>query len=387
MTAPTVTPPLSSRAARRPALRTASPGPAPTTATAADVLVLQNARGRPAVSVLLSTTPAPRMTPPDSARLDILLREVERRLARAAVNGQADPDLVAALHQRAGAARQAPSRSGIALFAGRSGRGVDQTACHHLDVGVMDRVSIGAVFATRDLIRSLHRTPRHLLLVLTSKLAQLYDGLGSSLTEVSGAFPVRRAGGSASNNAPEFFEQVDDALGCYLSENPAPLVIAAPTRPLDAFVSTSRNLKRLAGTIPGFWHDADNDQLVQQVRPVLLTYLHNRQLEALSLLDARERQSRTVSGLQAVWAAARSGPVEMLAVEEDHFAPARLSTDRRRIVPAEDPGAPDVLDDAVDEIIDLVLSRGGWVALVDSGALAPHDHLAISLSKVWSPRL
>lgn len=50
-------------------------------ATATDVLALQNARGLPAVSVLLSTTPAPRMTPPDSARLNMLLREAERRLA------------------------------------------------------------------------------------------------------------------------------------------------------------------------------------------------------------------------------------------------------------------------------------------------------------------
>lgn len=388
MTAPTTSPPLPSQAPSRTVVRTTWPTPTPTTAkptTATDVLALQNARGRPAVSLLLSTTPAPRLTPPDDARLAMLLREAERRLALDAENGRPDPDLLAALHQQAAAARQASTRRGLALFAGRSSRGVDQSAFHHLDVGVRDRVSIGPVFATRDLIRSLHRTPRHLLLVLTNDRAQLFDGLGSTLTEVTRGFPVRRPGGSASHDASEFFARVDDALGFYLADNPAPLVIAAPARPLNSLLLSSRNLQRLAGTIPGFWHDADTDQLVQQVRPVLLAYLRNRQLEALSLLEARERQSRTVSGLQQVWAAARTGPVEMLAVEEDHFAPARLSADRRRITPAQDLGAPDVLDDAVDEIIDLVLSRGGWVALVDSGALADHDHLCVSLRKKWSP--
>jgi hypothetical protein len=30
-----------------------------------------------------------------------------------------------------------------------------------------------------------------------------------------------------------------------------------------------------------------------------------------------------------------------------------------------------VLDDAVDELIEMVLDRGGWVALVDDGAWRP----------------
>jgi len=354
-------------------------------ATATDVLALQNARGLPAVSVLLSTTPAPRMTPPDSARLNMLLREAERRLALDAPNGQLDPELVAALHGQADAARHAPARSGLALFAGRTARGIDRAAAHSLDVAVKDRVCVGPVFATRDLIRSLHRTPRHLLLVLSNDRAQLYDGLGDTLTKVTAGWPVRRPDGAATGSTADFLEQVDDALGVYQHDNPAPLLVAAPARPLSSLLSTSRNLQRLAGTIPGFWNDADTSQLVQQVRPVLLAYLLARQLEALALLGTRERQARTVSGLEQVWAAARNGPVEMLAVEEDHFAPARLSADRRRITPAEDPEAPDVLDDAVDEIIDLVLSRGGWVSLVDSGALAEHDHMAISLRRIWSP--
>ena len=361
----------------QPAPAGALPGP-PVPASAADVLTLQNLRGRPAVSVLLSTTPAPRMTPPDAARLEMLLREAERRLGAESGDGRPDAWTMAALRSQALAARGSATRSGLALFVARTARG-ELSAAHLLDVAVRDRVGLGPVFATRDLIRSLHRTPRHLLLVLTSDQARLYDGLGDTLTEVRDGFPVVR--GSAGG----FFQRVDDALGAHLVDSPAPLVVAAPAKPLDALLQVSQNLQRLAGTVPGPWHDADVPQLVEQVRPVLLAYLRTRQLEALALLDARERQGRSVVGLQQVWTAARSGPVEMLAVEEDHFRPARLSADRRRITPADDVGAPDVLDDAVDEVIDLVLSRGGWVALVESGALARQGHLALTLRRSWSP--
>jgi hypothetical protein len=69
----------------------------------------------------------------------------------------------------------------------------------------------------------------------------------------------------------------------------------------------------------------------------------------------------------------------MLAVEEGLFFPARLSDDGDLLLPATDVEHPEVLDDAVDELIELVLDRGGWVALVDDGALAAHGGVALTL--------
>ena len=47
------------------------------------VTALQSATGHPCVSLLLTTTPAPRMLGEDAARLQGLLREAERRLVEA----------------------------------------------------------------------------------------------------------------------------------------------------------------------------------------------------------------------------------------------------------------------------------------------------------------
>lgn len=69
----------------------------------------------------------------------------------------------------------------------------------------------------------------------------------------------------------------------------------------------------------------------------------------------------------------------MLAVEEGYFYPARVDGSGKLLSPADDVEHLDVIDDAVDELIETVLRRGGWVALVEDGALADHDRVALTL--------
>jgi hypothetical protein len=56
----------------------------------------------------------------------------------------------------------------------------------------------------------------------------------------------------------------------------------------------------------------------------------------------------------------------------------RVSPDGDLLTPATDVDHPEVIDDAVDEVIETVLHRGGWVALLDDGALAGHDRIALT---------
>ncbi|MFR9801781.1 hypothetical protein ACL02T_05665 [Pseudonocardia sp. RS010] len=54
-----------------------------------------------------------------------------------------------------------PVERGLALFASAT-----RTARFDLPVEVTDRCIIDPTFATRDLVRALHRTPRHVVLLL-----------------------------------------------------------------------------------------------------------------------------------------------------------------------------------------------------------------------------
>ncbi|MDZ7332741.1 MAG: hypothetical protein ONB31_12240 [candidate division KSB1 bacterium] len=52
---------------------------------------------------------------------------------------------------------------------------------------------------------------------------------------------------------------------------------------------------------------------------------------------------------------------------------------RIHLTPADDPAASDVIDDAVDEIIETVLSNQGQVVFVDNGSLAMHQRIGLIL--------
>lgn len=265
-----------------------------------------------------------------------------------------------------------------------------------VSVQVRDRTVIDPTFATRDLVRSLHRTPRHVVLVLTGKEARLFDGTGGTLLPTVGAaFPLRRPvrdrrrerGGrdragraerTADPHLDRFLRTVDQALGAYLSLHPAPLVLVGASRVVARFRAVSRNTARLAGSLTGNHARTPLPALTRLVRPVLESYLRSRQDEALALLDRRTGAGRAVSGMRAVWLAARVERPEMLVVEQDLFYPARLSADGDLLTRAYDVDHPDVIDDAVDEVIETVLRRGGWVALAEDGALADRDRIALT---------
>lgn len=356
----------------------------------AQVAALQSVRATTCLSILMATTPAARMTDADADRLRDLADDAERRLAGHSSRAAADRTK-RHLAQLVEQAVLEPTASGLALYCA-----ADQQHRVWLPLRVADRVVIDPSFATRDLLRSLHRTPRHLVLLLGNNHTQLFIGqgpylmpaIGSSFPRVAPAAAGRRGGparsapgGSRSDgDLTHYLRQVDRALGNYRLLHPSPIVLAGPARLVSAFQQTSRHLERLAGTVTGDHAGSSMAELTQQVRPVLDEYLHSRQAEALQLLEQRAGADRVVSGLPAVWLAAHYERVEMLAVEDTLVYPARLSDNGDLLEAASDVEAPDVLDDAVDELIELIIARGGWVALLEEGSLAGHDRVAVCLA-------
>ncbi|RBY83110.1 hypothetical protein [Blastococcus sp. TF02A-26] len=74
---------------------------------------------------------------------------------------------------------------------------------------------------------------------------------------------------------------------------------------------------------------------------------------------------------------ARAERLELLGEETDLFYPARLRDDGDLVQPASDVEAFDV----VDEVIETVLQRRGWVALLDDGALQAEDRIALTVRR------
>ncbi|MGL5859322.1 MAG: hypothetical protein ACRC35_13135 [Angustibacter sp.] len=350
--------------------------------TASAVMALQAVRSWPCVSVLLTTTPAPRMLPDEAARLRRLADQAQDRLDVEALPG-AGSTVMPALRRLLEEAVSGPTGTAIALFASAA---VERTV--RLPLPVRDRVVLDNTFATRDLVRALHRTPRHLVLALAEQEARLFEGVGDQLRPAATrAFPIAatdstkpRSSSSHQGGSTRWLRTVDQALAAYYLSHPAPLVLVAAQRTASEFARVARTTRRLAGVVTGNHTRTPLPQLQQRIRPVLDDYLHRREQEALELLGRRMSQQRAVDGIAACWLAARHEAPEMLVVDPALWYPARVSDDGDLLEAATDPTEPGVVDDVVDELIELVLMRGGWIAFTsDTEALSAHEGVALTL--------
>jgi hypothetical protein len=82
-------------------------------------------------------------------------------------------------------------------------------------------------------------------------------------------------------------------------------------------------------------------------------------------------------GIDEVWDLANDGRVELLVVEDDYHLAARVAG--RHLEPATDVHDADVMDDAVDELIEIVRRAGGEAIMVAPGELAERGRLAAVL--------
>lgn len=336
----------------------------------ATVLQLQASRGYPCISLLLPTTPGPRLDVADRAALEELAAQARRRVREEAP--PAGEATIARLEDAVTAVLERPVHAALALFVNP-----DSAEVVDLPVTVQRRCVVDPTFATRDLVRALHRTPRHVLLLLAANEAQLLDGaLGKLGPAASTKFPMHAADGASPD---AFLREVDRALGAYLRVHPAPVLVAAAEPTLSAFRGMSANLGRLAGTIPGNHLRTPLPDLSGHVRLLLEGYLLSREAEAMDLLDTRRGQKRAVLGIGDCWRASRWERPEMLAVEEGFFYPAWVSDDGDELTPTDSPAELGAIDDVVDELIEAVLTRGGWVALVQDGIVPDGAKVALTL--------
>ena len=96
-------------------------------------------------------------------------------------------------------------------------------------------------------------------------------------------------------------------------------------------------------------------------------------------LDRAIGEQKVASTVGEVWRFANEGRGRLLLVEEDFHVPGQLDETGIHLSPADDPAAPGVIDDAVDEIIETVLSKQGRVVFVPNGQLATHQRIALVL--------
>jgi hypothetical protein len=280
---------------------------------------------------------------------------------------------------------------GLALYVNK-----DTARAFTLPFTVIERVVVDPTFATRDLVFTLNRTPRYYVLALSEKDSRLFEGFGASVEELrGGGFPMRHGGPGGASNLPggpgvnpsavrdqahrDFFRTVDEKFGAFQAEEKLPLVAAGVDRYLAFYREVSRSPDDIAGTVEGNYDHATEHEIAQLVWPVMQGYLARRRTDALMRLADAVGAQRSSSTIGEVWRMAKEGRGDTLLVEQNFHYPATVDETGMILSPAEDAAAPGVIDDAVDEVIEEVMAKGGSVVFVDDGALEQHQRIAFIL--------
>jgi hypothetical protein len=346
--------------------------------------------GYPAVSLLMPTHRTPPENQQDPIRLRNLLAEARRRLEQ---DESVPRDVAAQVYDDiAAAAAHVDLRQvgeGLALFASPG-----QVHVRLLDTPVHERVVVADSYEVRDVVADAARRHRYWALVLSEQPTRLWSGDGPELLEVtSHGFPFTHEGPGGTLGLPrdygqrpsahrderhrQFFRDITTALAEVDALDTRPVFVLGVERYLAFFADEWA--RPIAGTVTGNYDHAGPHEVYELLAPRLAAYTAMQQVAALESLDAARGANRCASGLAEVWALARQGRGAHLVVEEGYHSPAWVHDDHLH-PPEQEPHrhAPGVLvDDAVDDIVELVARQGGDVTFVGDGSLVSEDRIAL----------
>jgi hypothetical protein len=353
-----------------------------------DLKQLQSMVSVPALSILLPTYRNFPDNKKDPIRVKNLVDEAADRLRQEFPNRAIEP-LLMRLETLVADINFNHTLDGLALFINH-----DFAKKFYLPFRVPERVIIDQTFATRDLVYGMHRSLRYWVFLLSQNATRLLAGTGETLEEVFDEnFPMQMTGPAATQPIPHhadtayvddrhrrFFQKVDRAFATYTQDEaePLPLVVGGVNRQVSFFMEVSKYQGAIAGVLTGNFDQATIAELTPKVWAIVQTIRQQRHDEALKALDEAIGQQKVVSTIEAVWRLANDGRGKLLLVEKSYHVPA-VVTDNGGLKVVNEPGGTDIMDDAVDEIIETVVLKGGEVRLMDDGELTKHQKIALVL--------
>jgi hypothetical protein len=356
-----------------------------------DIRRLQAVREFPLVSVYAPTHRTYPDNQQDPVRVRNLVKQAKERVAQESEDGEVTRAISETLDDLVETIDFEHALDSVALFAGS-----DVAEVHYLPFRLESRVTVDETFATRNLLYVFNRTPRYRVVLLSEKPARVFDGFGDFLEEhVDGRFPLVNEGpegegpvkGTPLGHSARrderhraFFREVAHRVGEVHAADPLPIVLVGIVRYQAFFREVAKSLAdQVIATVDGSHDKTQPHDLGARVWPRVLEWVETRKAERLDALARAVGAGRSASGIEQVWRAAREGRGDHLLVEKDYVQPARVSGDGMSIQVGEGPGGPGSLDDAVDEIVEAVVSMGGQVAFVEPGALDKHRRIALIL--------
>ena len=355
-----------------------------------DIQMVQEASSHPSLTITLPTHRTSPDNQQDPIRVRNLVAQAKERLREEYGNREVAP-LLDRLDKLGDKIDYRHTLDGLVLYVNQ-----EFDAKYYLPFTLPERVVVAENFLTRDLVFAMNRSRRYWVLVLSEQPTRLFEGTRDTLVEIQeGKFPMTHEGPGGETSLPggfgvkvsairderhrQFFRAVDEALTPFLADDPLPVVVVGVDRYQAFFEELTAHKSAILTTLNGSHDKTSPAELAKLVWPLVEAALAEQRQQYLVELDRAIGEQKVASTAGEVWRMANEGRGKLLLVEEDFHFPGQLDETGIHLSPADDLAAPGVIADAVDDIIETVLSKQGRVVFTENGQLAAHQRIALVL--------
>ena len=274
----------------------------------------------------------------------------------------------------------------------------------HFSFPVKEKIMVDDNFEIRDLLYKINYDQPYYVLMLTEKVAKLFEGSWNDLFEIKGdhwplkyeddyaySKPARSSSFAGHSHVKifekdktelehirlkNFFREVDKKLSDYLINN-TPLIILAPERESSLFEKVSRHRKNIIQKIQGSYGHNNLKSISDIVWPAMYEHLQAERKQLINEFKEMIGEHRGVSGIQDVWEAARERKAFKLLVEKDYRCPGFVTENDYKLYLRPPKASHKTLPDAVDELVETVLQKNGKVYFTDNDWLKDYGRIAL----------
>lgn len=279
---------------------------------------------------------------------------------------------------------------GIAIFVSD-----DIEKVFHLPFAVSEKVVIDDSFEVRDLLYAAKIDRSYMLVLISKNNVTTLLGYGKSLISVEmEGMPDNVKDVTTQHSLPgwdyfdkksydetnlnKFIHFIDEVIQRELNGTGMPVIIFGDSKILGHYRKTSKMANDILDYIEGNYEMASKQELLKRIEPSLKKLGLAEETKALKVLDEAVSKNQFTSGISQVWRVAAEARGRLLLVEKDYRESARLGPDGfSLILDTETENVYNRIEDAVDDIIELVLKNRGDVVFVSEGALTAHQRIAM----------
>lgn len=355
-----------------------------------DLKKIQSIKDYPCISILMPTHRHHPENKQDPIRLKNLIKEAEKRLSKELSGAETKP-LVNKLNKLSDTIDFQYLLDGLALFVSKG-----HSYKFIFPFPVKERVLIDPTFATRDLVFAINRSQPYYVLLLNDKLSRIFLGVRENIDEISSnGFPVynkfiqmiensetQHTNDRLQENAEKdknYFREVDKELRKINNENEYPVILAGVEKNIAVFKEITSHPENVITAIKGNYDKTPDLEFTRLIWPEAKRGFAEMRKQVLKQLDESMGMKKAATGIDEVWKTANEGRGETLVVETNFQYPAKIDESGMQLIPLKASDKIDSLDDAVDEIIESVISKGGKVHFVKNGELEKYGHIAMIL--------